>query len=361
MAIIIAGIILAGMGFVIGSRISGGNEPQAPESERGASEAANVMVSMRGTEGLQEHVLVALREDEGGYTVITIPVRTVVESQSAGFRRLDILYDEEGRGAVAEAIEGLLGVTLNNYVDVEKEALAEAAGTVETINLATETPVNGSEGQELLAAGDNPRSASAALELLDASLADPVGGSAVQAAFFKGLRDAMASMQEPGRDEQISQLAGSLASDLDEEELAALITTLVDPQQSFGLWPLPVTRSGNGDDWYYEPVISQMEALVQGSNLAQIYRLEVHNGTETQGIVESAAAKLEPLRYNISLDTETSGVNYDHTQVRCGSNALAECDRVVEELGTGTIIKDEYLDSRQIIVIIGMDLAPDGT
>lgn len=360
MAIIVTGVVLAGLGFVIGSRISGGSESGEPRPAPAQAPASNVIISVRGPEGLLQHVLIALKDDDGGYTLISVPARTIVDSPDVGFTRLDSLYNEEGRGAVAASIENLLSITLDHYVETDRETLASAAEQVEVITFSTEAPVSDSSGQELLTAGDNPTAASTALELLDASVTDAGSGSAIQAAFFSGLRNAVAAAQEPGRGELMTRLTQTLSSDLDESELTSWIAALTGSQQGFGLWPLPVTAGGSGEDWYYEPVLSQIEALIQGSNLAQEYRLEIQNGTETQGLVEAAAAKLEPLRYNISLDTEVSGVHYDHTQVRCGSDALGECDRVVEALGAGTIIKDEYLDSRQIIVIIGMDLAPDG-
>jgi hypothetical protein len=57
------------------------------------------------------------------------------------------------------------------------------------------------------------------------------------------------------------------------------------------------------------------------------------------------------------MQTETSGVNFEFTQIRYGSDAAHEGNSVRELLGTGTLIKDDFLENNQIIVIIGLDLA----
>lgn len=357
--ILIAGVLIAGGVFIIGSLNSRSNSPRI-DIEPLQQQSGDVAIGVYGAEGALEHVLVALTEEEGGYSVITIPARTIVETPDDGFRRLDALAAGDKGEQLVAALEGLLQVSLGHYISIDRQTLEAAAGKAGSINFSTDTAVSTGGGSIVLQVGDNPLSPAEALDHLDASLDDIDNGSMLQTLFFRGMRDAFSSMQDQDRQGVASWLAASLDSDLDEKLVADLITGMSDPGQSFGLWALPVTVAGAGEDWYYEPVLSQVEALLQGSNLAQDFNLEVQNGTETTGLVEAIGTKLAPLRYNINLNTATSGVNYDHTQVRCGSDALKECERVVVALGSGTIIKDEYLDSRQIIVIIGMDLAQPG-
>ncbi len=359
-AILISGVILAGVAFIIGSRVSGSGEPRAvvdPSASQSQSDG-NLLIGIESGGGSLEHLLVVLSEEDGDYSVITVPMRTVAETEDEGFARLDALAAAGDGQRLTQALSSLLQTPLGEFTILDRQTLETAADRAGTINLSTDTPVSNSAGETVLEAGDNPRSASTALDLLDASLADPASGPRLQALFFRGLRDAIAALPEQERQQAAEELAAAMETDLGDEQLAAIISGLSDRGRSFGLWALPVSAAGSGEDWYLEPVMSQVQALIQGSNLAQSFNLTVENGTETEGLVEAVGAKLAPLRYNINLNTATSGVNYDHTQIRCGSEALQECEQVAAVLGTGTIIKDEYLDSRQIIVIIGMDMAP---
>ena len=95
-----------------------------------------------------------------------------------------------------------------------------------------------------------------------------------------------------------------------------------------------------------------MTCIPQGAAII----IEIQNGTEAAGEVEAAGDKLAPLRYTITLKTDPSGVDFDVTQIRTGSEALAAGNRVRDLLGRGTVIKDDYMEKRQITVIIGKDM-----
>ena len=82
--------------------------------------------------------------------------------------------------------------------------------------------------------------------------------------------------------------------------------------------------------------------LMTGNSQDAAITLEIHNGTDTVGLVEAAAERLAALRYSISLQADPSGVDFDNTQIRVGSEALAAGAWVHDILGKGIVIKDEY-------------------
>ncbi len=324
-----------------------------------AYEGGAVLLAGVDPEGALNQVLVLAPEDEGGYSIYTIPARTIVATSSAGFQRLDAIMADGGPGPLADTVAGLLQIPIGRYAVFNDQTLEKAAGKAEIINFRADQPLETAGGEIRLAAGDNLVAPDTALSWLKASVADPQAGPTIQALFFRGLSQALASVPEEEMDPLAAELAGTMDSNLGPGELAALIVSVVGSGRQPGVWPLPVRYAG-GEDWYFEPVPDQVSALVQGSSAGALFDLEVRNGTETTGLVEAAAAKLAPLRYNISQNPAPSEVNYDHTQIRCGSEALAECKVVRDTLGAGTIIKDEFLDERRITVIIGRDMVPAG-
>ncbi|GBE57172.1 hypothetical protein BMS3Abin01_00081 [bacterium BMS3Abin01] len=310
-------------------------------------------------DGALNQVLVLVSEDEGGFSIYTIPARTIAATESAGFQRLDTVMADSGPGSLADTVAGLLQIPIGRYAVFNDQTLEKAAGKAETINFQADQPLETAGGEVSLTAGDNLVAPDTALSWLKASATDAQAGPTIQALFFQGLSQALASLPADEMDPLAAELAGTMDSNLGPGELAALIASVVGSGRQPGVWPLPVRYVG-GEDWYFEPVPDQVAALVQGSSAGALFDLQIRNGTETTGLVEAAAAKLAPLRYNIAQDPAPSEVNYDHTQIRCGSEALAECRVVHDTLEAGTIIKDESLDKQRIIVIIGRDMVPAG-
>lgn len=358
-AILVAGLIIAILFFVgVSLLIRSGNSDEIKEEpviSTGGDGDNVLLVATDGEEGLSQ-LLLLTHEGEGGYSIYTIPVRTIAADPEHGFRRMDEFYALGGRELLGRVTAELLRVPVDYYVAFDNDTIELLAKEAGIINFKADAAMRVKGSETVLSQGDNLTSSDRAVSYLETATDDPDTGPQVQAMFYRGVRDSFILRTDQERSVTAQELVLKMESNLEDDDIVQLFVAMTDAGQPFGVWPLPVTRGGSGDDWYLEPIPDRVEAMIQGSNLNAAFNMEVRNGTETEGLVEEAAAKLEPLRYNMVLNLEVSGVNYDHTQIRCGSEALGECKRVKEALGAGTIIKDEQLEQKQIIVIIGRDL-----
>jgi len=356
--IIVGGLALSIAAFTVVFLLERSRGVDEVAAEPRAPAGSAVLIAGTDGEGSLEYALIAAPEEQGGFSVYSIPARTILATSRDGFARADSIMAEGGPGELAQALSDLTGIAVGSYVTVPAGTLARVAERAGTIEFRTEQPLSTEDGEVSLPAGDNAAAADEALSRLDASASDRGGGPAIQALFFKGLLQALAALPSEDMEALAAEVVAGVETPMDGGDLEGFILSLARAGAETGVWPLPVHVAGSGEQWYLEPVPDQVASLVLGSSADMDISLEVRNGTETPGLVEAVAARLAPLRYNISQNTETSGVEYDHTQIRCGSEALDQCDRVRQTLGAGTVIKDEFLDSRKIIVIVGKDMVP---
>lgn len=360
-----AGIVLAALVFLgvlafVRIREPGGEaQPEQPVADSGSG---NVIMMGRDDAGKLSHVLLLARDSGGGFSLYLIPAHTVADVAGQGFQQLDRAYEESGQQALDQAVADLLQMPVQYHVFFDNQATALVTEQAGVVNFKTGVPlvINAglSGGPETIAPGDNPTGSSMALGLFKAAEADNRDGPRVLSAFYQGVHDALAAKPEVDRRALSRQLLGRIKTDMDEGEFLDLIVAATAPGRGFGVWPLPVKTVISGSEWYFEPSMPELELLLAGSAQDGAYQLEIQNGTEAQGVAEPVAARLQTLRYSVSMKPEPSGVNFDVTQIRCGTDALEAGNRVRDLLGLGTIIKDEYLEKKQIIVIIGRDLLP---
>lgn len=327
------------------------------------SGSGNVIFTARDEAGKFAQLAVLTAGPEGGYSFYTIPVRTVTTSPGYGFQQLDVLYETGGQEAVDQAAADLLQLPIQYHVTLSHEALQTLAQAAGTINFTTAKPLvmnaspDGTQAGVTLPAGDNPNGVSTSVSLMNQAAGDNGDGPRVLAAFYLGLRETLKAKPEVDRRALARQLLKQIETDMGEDRFLDLFADVTDPRRQFGVWPVPVKATGEGGSWYFEPLADELDVLLTGSPADASYLLEIQNGTETPGVVEAVSIKLEPLRFATVLKPEPSGVNFDVTQIRCGVDAIEAGNRVQASLGTGTIIKDEFLEKKQIIVIIGRDIA----
>lgn len=320
--------------------------------------SGNVIVMGRDEAGRLNEILMIVPGPDDSQSVYVIPARTVAETPDAGFQSLDRVLELGGQEMLDQTVANLLQVPVQYHISYGGniiDSLVEQAGSI-NFKSNRAFSMSTAAGPVSFNPGDNMAGSQLALSWYKGSFADPQTGPEVQAMFFRGLRDALAAKPESDRGSFAGQLAGRLETDLDESAFADLYVNATNAGSAFGVWALPVQASGGGADWYYEPVLDQLDALMSGSPTDTSFNMEIQNGTQVAGVAEAAAERLSSLKYNVTLKTETSGVNYDYTQIRTGSEALLEGNRVHDMLGAGTLIKDDNLEKKQIIVIIGKDL-----
>lgn len=355
-AILIGGVVLSAVLFVgvfwlVKSREPAGSSGGAPP----AIDSGVILVAGRDEAGAWSQFLVVVA-DGREYRVYTVPPRTVIDVPGLGFQQAGKILDLGGQLLLDEAVSNLLNIPVGSHLFFDQGAIDLAAEQAGTVNFRTGRPLSTADGAVSLPAGENPMGSSRAVALFKASVADAQAGPQLQALFYQGLRDALAARTEPDRLALAEQLARRVDTDLDEETLTNIFMDMTAPGRGVVVQPLPVRVSGAGPSWYLEPVPDQIEALLSGSGQSTAVAVEIRNGNGQTGAVEAAASRLAPLNYSLSLQAEASGVVFDYTQIRCGSEALKEGERIRSVLGKGTLIKDEYLEKQQIIVIIGRDL-----
>lgn len=321
-----------------------------------AAEGGAIVVTGTDAEGALDQMLVLLPAAEGGWRLITIPSRTVMDAPGHGFMLAADIFRTGGEPLLAESVAGLLGTPVGGYIGFDHAFPGFLASPADTINLRTERALATADGEVILEAGDNPASAGRAVDILAAATADDKDGPRIQALFYQGLRDALAALPAGERQALEDGLAGSVKTNMGAGAADVLAAQLLNPG---AVVALPVTLSG-GDPWFWEPDPAALEALVAGGDISPSVTIEIRNGTSAAGAVEATAARLEPLGIPQSLVPGDSGVEFEYTQIRCGSEALKEGSRVRETLGGGTIIKDDNLEKNQIAVIIGKDLVFTG-
>lgn len=318
-------------------------------------EGGAVVMTGRDDAGALSQILVLLPGGQEGYRVFTVMPRTVAEVPGYGFMRLDEALATGGQPLLEEALSGLFEAPVSARVEFDYGALEVLASRVATINFPVGQPWAAADGSVALAAGDNPAGADQALEILKAAVSDGAAGPGLQALFYQGLREALAGLPEDERRAAAAAFAGQVSSDIGAGEVASLAEALLEPEGLAGVWPLPVTLVGGGS-WYLEPVPAQLKAITGAAAGAETL-LELRNGTTVAGAAEAAAEQLQLPGFSISLVPGISEVEFAHTQIRCGSEALKQGNQVREALGRGTIIKDDNLEKNAITVIIGRDLA----
>lgn len=361
---IAAVVVFIGVLLSVRTRGSGTDDTQSLADAAGSG---NVILVGKDEAGKLIQLMVLTGEAEGGFSMYSIPTRTVADVPGQGFQQLDKLYEAAGLQALDQAVADLLQIPVQYHILFTYPVVELVAEQPGSLNLKTDRPLTmnsgpGNTGSVTIPAGENPTGSSMAVGLLQAAASDNRDGPRVQAVFYQGLHDALVTRSEPDRKAFASQLLKRVETDMDEGDFVEQFVAVTTPGRAFVSRSLPVKAVGAGAAWYFEPVIGDVEVLVAGSPQDAAYQLQIQNGTEIQGLVEAAAAKLDPLRYSTQLKTDPSGVSFDYTQIRCGSDALAAGNRIRDILGSGTIIKDDYLEKKQIIVIIGKDLnlAPSG-
>jgi len=357
--IISAGVLAAVLVF-IGAflLVRGGASNAAPAAAPAESGSGTVLITGHDDAGSLSQLAVLVPESGGGFSLYTIPPRTIADTPGYGFQQIGRVADLGGQELLDQTVANLLQVPIQYHVHLNYPILEIAAEQAGTVNFRTDKALTlGGAGEAInLTAGDNPANSQRSVAILKASVADGLTGPRVQSIFYQGLRDSLALKAEADRRALAQVLYRRLETDLDEEAFTDLLLSATAPGRPFSAWPLPVRLAGSGTAWYLEPVPAEIKALMTGTSRDAAITLEIHNGTDAGGVVEAAAGKLAALRYKTTLQTDPSGVDFDNTQIRAGSEALDAGNRVRDLLGQGTIIKDEYMEKHQIIVIIGKDL-----
>ncbi len=352
----IAGIAAATAAFAaifLLARSRGGGQAAPPAAAPGTG---GVIVTGSSPGGKLSQILLVSPDGRGGYSVYTLPARTVADTPGHGFQQLGAALGLGGQPLLDQTVANLLQAPVRYHLSFDWGVLEYLAGQAGTIDFKSDRPLSSTDGAVSLAAGDNQESPDEAISYLNDSADDGGAGPQIQALFYRGLLGGIAG--KPGLDRRslARDLYGRVKTDMSEDSFVSLFTAMTGPGRPSGVWPLPVKQAGSGQSWYLEPEPDELAALLSGSPVNSAFSLEIRRGTAGQALAGAAAARLAPLRFTMVPAASQPGVGFDNTQIRCGSDAIGPSNQIHDLLGKGTVIKDDTLQKRQIIVIIGSDL-----
>ncbi len=350
---LLAGIFLSVAVFAGIVALEKSRGSSAARSETGDSQ--NVIFTGIDQGNLTQILL--LEVSQKGYSLYTLPARTLADVPGHGFERLDQIINIGGQPLLDQTVADLLRLPIRYHVIFNAGAVGMMASEAGSVNFKALEPLRSADGSVNLGKGDNPADPQHAMSYLNEAVNDGSAGPQIQALFYQGLFAGLSGNPESERRSFAGQLYRQVKTDLGEGSFANLFVSITTPGQPFGVWALPVQAAGEGQAWYFEPQPAQLSVLMSGSPADSAFTLEIRNGGVGQPVIDAVTAKLAPLRFKMAPATDASDVGYDSTQIRCGSDALDGGGQVEDLLGKGTIIKDDSLEKKQIIVIIGRDIS----
>lgn len=358
--VMVAAVAFVAVYFVVRTGSSGGQTAASEPAIVDDPGSGNVMFLAKDESGRLTQVLVLAGTGQG-YGLMVLPGRTVVQTPAAGFQRLDRVQEAGGQPQMDQAVANLLQIPIRYHVSLSYEALATLLEQAGALNLKTGKTLTLGQGAGTapitLGSGDNPMNPGQAAAVLKAAAGDSRDGPQSAAVFYQALHDALAAKPEADRKRVAADLTARIQTDMSGGDFNELVLAVLAPGRGFAVSPLPVRATGAGDGWYFEPALDQLGAVTGGAGQGAPVELEIRNGTEIAGLAEAAGTRLQPLGLSSTVSPETSSVNYDTTQIRCGSEAVLAGYQVQEALGAGEVIKDDSMEKRQIIAIIGRDMS----
>jgi hypothetical protein len=124
---------------------------------------------------------------------------------------------------------------------------------------------------------------------------------------------------------------------------------------------VPVTgKLVQGDGFtYIEPEVAVARALLSGTTSDSAITVELRNGSGAVGVVEAAAAQLQPLGYQVTPSGNAEDFpNVSQTRILFSAGAADAATRVRALLGVGVVTVDDAVGSGRVVVVLGSDYAP---
>ncbi len=316
--IVVAGVmaavlVFAGVFLLVRGRSSSAATPEAGVADNGSG---TVIITGNDDDGRLSQLAVLVPENSGGYSLYTLPPRTIADTPGHGFQQLDHVIELGGQELLDQTVANLLQLPIQYHINLAYATLEIASTQAGTVNFRTDRPMTFAAAGETInfTTGDNPVSSQRAVIFLKAAMTDGRTGPKVQSLFYQGLRDSLALKTETDRRALAQLLFGRIQTDMDEGDFVDLFMAITTQGRPFSAVPLPVSFAGAGSAWYLEPVPAEIEVLVTGNSQDATLSMEIRNGTENAGVVEAAADKLAPLRYTTTMQGDPSGVDFDNTQ-----------------------------------------------
>lgn len=352
--LVVAGVVLAATGLetvrssTAGQRVDPTTDPAAPGFEGFVEPSPTTLVVHRDDLGLASVTLLALAAGDEGGSVLVLPPRAVAEP-TGDPRTLAELIAVEGIDAVQAAAEGLLGIGVDEVVELDDGSWARLVAPVAPLQLENpddlpffpvgRTELGAAQVGAYLRAGDDPLDEQARLvrhQLLWTAWIDAVSAS--------DLDDPVPGERDAGLGRFVRGLAAGPV------QAASLPAARVD---AAGFVVDPVAAA---------ELVGRLVPFPVGAEPGGRTRVRLLSGTGDPDLALAAAPVVVPAGAQIVLAGNASSPDQAVTEVRYHDAALAPAaERLVGALGTGTAVLDpKPTDTYDVTIVLGDDLAGPG-
>jgi hypothetical protein len=352
--LVVAGVVLAATGLetvrssTAGQRVDPTTDPAAPGFEGFVEPSPTTLVVHRDDLGLASVTLLALGAADVGGSVLVLPPRAVAQP-TGDPRTLAELIADEGVEALQAAAEGLLGIGVDEVVELDDGSWARLVAPVAPLRL--ENPddlpffpvgtieLGAAQVGAYLRAGDDPLDEEARLvrhQLLWKAWIGAVSAS--------DLDDPVPGERDAGLGRFVRGLAAGPV------RAASLPAARVD---AGGFVVDPVAAA---------ELVGRLVPFPVGAEPGGRTRVRLLSGTGDPDLALAAAPLVVPAGAQIVLAGNASSPDQAVTEVRYHDAALAPAaERLVGALGTGTAVLDpKPTDTYDVTIVLGDDLAVPG-
>ncbi len=340
------GGILGGMSAVLGGGGFGG--VLAPPF--GGAERVSVLlvgVDNSAGQGLSDTLIFAMIYPKTGeISAISIPRDSRVEIPNVGYTRINASHSHGGLSLTIQVVEGLLGLPVDHYVQVNVDGLVKLVDAMGGVDLEVEKRMHYTDRAQDLYIDLQP-----GMQHLNGTQAmgyvrfrhDAIGDFGRVQRQRKFMGAVMEKLFSPQNAAQIPGMVRTflttVETDLSAADLMALKRIMEQDQGSaegFRTATLPAVpvRVGRASMLDLDPV--KVREVVNGVLLHQGIRVEVLNGTAINGLAAQVADQLHQQGCAI-VSTGNAAAHSETTMVVDHGSSAARAERVAQWLGRGAV------------------------
>ena len=378
---LVAVAVVVGLGAGIWALVSGGDDGAGPPvAQPSAGEAPDDTIDTTLLVGTKESgtnagamwlTLLSIDRASGRGAVIYVPAHTATEVPGRGLLGVGEALDSGGMPLLLVAVENLLGVQVDRYVelsDSDARVLFQATGDI-TVDVPTEVHVKAGVNQTRLLFPEGPQLLPPRfLEFLlyiGGVDGDETDLGSRHLAFWDAVFEQFSETPDELRG-AIVQAAPALAeSDAEVEEIATFFEKLLEvPDEDRSLVTLPVRQVSVGGDELYEVDTEQLAAFMEDTlgskpRVGDEIRVQILNGNGVPGIGEEVAEKLSEENFRVILSGNARRLDYEKTLVVTYDSSVegqAIAKRARDLIGVGEVqVSAQGQGIVDLTIVVGKD------
>jgi hypothetical protein len=329
----------------VGQRIDPTTDPAAPGFEGFVEPSPTTLVVHRGPDGLASMALLALFSGDAGGSILVVPPGTVVDPFGDA-RTLDERVAADGAASVKGAVEAVLGIGIDEVVEVDDARWADLVGPVAPIPVTNPDPAGDFDAGPLQLEAAEVGPFLAARAPTESDLNRMVRHQLLWEAWIAGVARSRSPDPVPGeRDAGLGRFARGLAAGpvqvatlpVTEQDGDRFVPDFAAAQRLVGtMVPFPVAAQPGG---------RTRVRLLDGTG-------DPDTALAAAPLVVPAGAQIVLAGNDTSFDRTVTEVRYHHEDLRPAAEQL------LAALGTGVAVADPRpTDTVDVTIVVGSDLA----